>query len=162
MHIAEKRSRTTLLFAPNAGRRFIKRRGRPRLPRRRTAILTPAFDAGPAPQPDYAQGNPNPNPDPGAGYVYTPPMPDPNYAQGGPNPQPQKKSSRSKIAAGLLGIFLGGWGIHNFYLGKTSMGVIQIVVTLVTCGIGSLWGFVEGIMCLCGQVTDVDGLPLSD
>lgn len=162
MHIAEKRSRTTLLFAPNAGRRFIKRRGEAAPVAPEDGNFNAAFDAGSAPQSDYAQGNPNPNPEPGAGYVYTPPIPDPNYAQGGPNPQPQKKSSRSKIAAGLLGIFLGGWGIHNFYLGKTSMGVIQIVVTLVTCGIGSLWGFVEGIMCLCGQVTDVDGLPLSD
>ena len=36
--------------------------------------------------------------------------------------QPQK----SKMAAGLLGIFLGGWGIHNFYLGNTTRGIIQI------------------------------------
>lgn len=149
-------------FCPECGAAVYKKEGEAAPAAPEDGNFNAAFDAGPAPQPDYAQGNPNPNPDPGAGYVYTPPMPDPNYAQGSPNPQPQKKSSRSKIAAGLLGIFLGGWGIHNFYLGKTSMGVIQIVVTLVTCGIGSLWGFVEGIMCLCGQVTDVDGLPLSD
>ncbi len=91
----------------------------------------------------------------GQGYTYSP---NPNY-----NPaQQQKKSSRSKVAAGLLGIFLGGWGAHNFYLGKTSRAVAQIVVTIVTCGIGSIWGLIEGIMCLCGNYTDVDGLPLSD
>ena len=125
-------------FCPECGAAVYKKEGEAAPAAPEDGNFNAAFDAGPAP------------------------MPDPNYAQGSPNPQPQKKSSRSKIAAGLLGIFLGGWGIHNFYLGKTSMGVIQIVVTLVTCGIGSLWGFVEGIMCLCGQVTDVDGLPLSD
>ena len=71
---------------------------------------------------------------------------------------------KSKLTAGLLGIFLGGWGVHRFYLGYTKMGIIQIVVTLVTCGIGSIWGLIEGIMILCGQTitTDADGNPLSD
>ena len=71
--------------------------------------------------------------------------------------------SRSKIAAGLLGVFLGGWGIHNFYLGYTNKGAIQIAVTIFTCGIGSLWGFIEGILILVGNInTDADGNPLTD
>lgn len=75
-------------------------------------------------------------------------------------PQGEQKS---KICAGLLGLFLGGLGIHNFYLGNTSRAVIQIVVTLVTCGAGSLWGFIEGIMILCGSIkTDANGIPLKD
>ena len=70
---------------------------------------------------------------------------------------------KSKMAAGLLGIFLGAWGVHNFYLGNTSRGVIQIVVTLVTCGIGSIWGLIEGIMILAGSInTDANGVPLKD
>lgn len=71
---------------------------------------------------------------------------------------------KSKLAAGLLGIFLGGFGVHRFYLGYTKMGVIQIIVTLVTCGAGSLWGFIEGILILCGTyiTTDANGNPLSD
>ncbi|MCI5918024.1 MAG: NINE protein [Roseburia sp.] len=73
--------------------------------------------------------------------------------------QPQK----SKMAAGLLGIFLGGWGIHNFYLGNTTRGIIQIIVTIVTCGIGAIWGLVEGIMILTGAInTDSKGNPLKD
>lgn len=73
--------------------------------------------------------------------------------------QPQK----SKMAAGLLGIFLGGWGIHNFYLGNTTRGIIQIIVTIVTCGIGAIWGLVEGIMILTGAInTDAKGNPLKD
>ncbi len=70
---------------------------------------------------------------------------------------------KSKMAAGLLGIFLGGFGVHNFYLGFTSKAVIQIVVSLITCGIGSLWGFIEGIMILTGSInTDASGRPLGE
>lgn len=70
---------------------------------------------------------------------------------------------KSKMAAGLLGIFLGAWGIHNFYLGFTKKAIIQIVVTLVTCGIGGIWGFIEGILILCGKIdADADGNPLQD
>lgn len=70
---------------------------------------------------------------------------------------------KSKIAAGLLGIFLGGWGVHNFYLGFTQKGVIQIFVTLFTCGVGSLWGLIEGIMILTGSINrDASGRRLRD
>jgi TM2 domain-containing membrane protein YozV len=81
------------------------------------------------------------------------------FQQGAPiNPQ-----AKSKIAAGLLGIFLGAWGVHNFYLGNTGRGIAQIIVTIVTCGIGALWGFIEGIMILTGSInTDANGIPLQD
>lgn len=71
---------------------------------------------------------------------------------------------KTKMAAGLLGIFLGAWGVHNFYLGFTKKAIIQIVVTVVTCGIGGLWGFVEGILILCGSENfskDAAGNPLA-
>jgi TM2 domain-containing membrane protein YozV len=71
--------------------------------------------------------------------------------------------ARSRLAAGLLGIFLGGFGVHRFYLGFIGIGVLQVAVTLVTCGLGSLWGFVEGIVILArGMNTDADGRPLRD
>ena len=71
---------------------------------------------------------------------------------------------KSKIAAGILGILVGGLGIHRFYLGYVGIGILQIVVTVLTCGAGSLWGFIEGILILCGTTitTDADGVPLSD
>lgn len=77
------------------------------------------------------------------------------------------KSDKSKIAAGLLGIFLGSLGIHNFYLGYTGKAVAQLVITVATCGIGamatSIWGLVEGIMILCGKIDrDAKGMLLSD
>lgn len=72
-------------------------------------------------------------------------------------------NQKSKMAAGLLGIFLGGWGIHNFYLGYTGKGIAQILVTILTCGIGALWGLIEGIMILAGSITtDANGVPLKD
>lgn len=72
-------------------------------------------------------------------------------------------AGKSKIAAGLLGIFLGGWGVHNFYLGFTGKGIAQIFVTIFTCGFGAIWGLIEGIMILTGSInTDANGNPLVD
>ncbi len=71
--------------------------------------------------------------------------------------------AKSKTTAGLLGIFLGGFGVHNFYLGKTGIAIAQIAVTLITCGMGSLWGFIEGILILAGKInTDGYGNYLED
>lgn len=53
-----------------------------------------------------------------------------------------------KIVAGICGILLGGFGVHKFVLGYTTEGIIQIVITLVTCGAGSIVGLVEGIIYL--------------
>ncbi len=59
-----------------------------------------------------------------------------------------KEQTDKKLIAGLLGIFLGGFGVHKFYLGYTKEGVIQLVVTLVTCGLASIVGLIEGIIYL--------------
>lgn len=75
-------------------------------------------------------------------------------------------SDKSKIVAGLLGIFLGVLGIHNFYLGYTTKAVIQLLLgTVGAClivgpMISGIWGFIEGIMILMGNVNDVDGKKL--
>jgi TM2 domain-containing membrane protein YozV len=53
-----------------------------------------------------------------------------------------------KLVAGICGILLGAWGVHKFILGYTTEGIIQIVITLVTCGIGGIVGLVEGIIYL--------------
>ena len=84
----------------------------------------------------------------------------PSTTNTNPNANPNAKS---KIVAGILGIFFGGLGVHNFYLGFNSKAAIQIVVSFLTCGMGSLWGFVEGILILCGTIDkDADGNPLVD
>jgi TM2 domain-containing membrane protein YozV len=69
-------------------------------------------------------------------------------------------SSRSKVVAGLLQIFLGGLGIGRFYTGHVGMAIAQIVVTFVTCGLGALWPLIDGIMMLVGNPKDVDGRPM--
>ncbi len=57
-----------------------------------------------------------------------------------------------KVAAGVLAILLGGFGIHKFYLGYTTAGIIMLLVTLLTCGLGGtiIWiiGVIEGIIYL--------------
>ena len=51
--------------------------------------------------------------------------------------------SNKKLAAGLLAIFLGSFGIHKFVLGHTRAGLIMLLVTVFTCGIA---GFVMGVI----------------
>ena len=58
-------------------------------------------------------------------------------------------------------ITVGGLGIGRFYIGDTKTGVWQIVVTVLTCGIGALWGLIDGILMLVNDnVTDAQGRPL--
>lgn len=53
---------------------------------------------------------------------------------------------RSRVLAGLLGIFLGGLGIHKFYTGKIALGVLYIVFCWTF--IPAIVGFIEGIWYL--------------
>lgn len=109
----------------------------------------------------YQGQNPYP-PGPPPGYYQQPGPPNP-YQQG--YPAPYGWAPKSRLAAGLLGIFLGGLGVHRFYLGYTSIGVVQLLVTLFTFGAGAIWGFVEGIMILAGAQTfrtDARGMPLRE
>lgn len=84
-------------------------------------------------------------------------------------------NAKSKMAAGLLGIFLGQFGVHNFYLGYTGKAVAQLLLTIFgyilaifIIGIfmvaaAGIWGLVEGIMILSGSInTDANGIPLKD
>ena len=72
---------------------------------------------------------------------------------------------KSQLVAGLLGVLLGGLGIHRFYLGYVGVGIAQLVVTFATFGLGWVWGFIEGIMILAGARmfrTDARGVPLKE
>ena len=74
------------------------------------------------------------------------------------------KPRRSRIVAAILGILLGPFGVHRYYLGYSGVGTLMLCITLFTCGIGAvftaIWGFIEGILCLVGAMTDADGRPL--
>lgn len=74
---------------------------------------------------------------------------------------------KSKLTAGLLGIFLGAFGVHNFYLGYTGKAVIQLLITVLSCGTlaiaSEIWGLIEGIMLLTGKIDkDGKGMLLKD
>ncbi|MBW3094910.1 TM2 domain-containing protein [Bifidobacterium sp. 64T4] len=95
-----------------------------------------------------------------------------------PNPQPAPQSvyapgQKSKLAAGLLGIFLGSLGVHNFYLGNTGKAVAQLLLTLlgwivlIGPAIAGIWGLIEGILILCSTYgsswhRDGNGIELRD
>lgn len=64
----------------------------------------------------------------------------------------QIPGAEKKILAGVLGIILGGFGVHKFVLGYTLEGIIMLVITVATCGWGGLVigviGLIEGIIYL--------------
>lgn len=76
-------------------------------------------------------------------------------------------NAKSKLAGGLLGIFLGALGVHNFYLGYTGKAVGQLLISILSCGmlsfVSAIWGLIEGIMILSGNIDkDANGNPLSE
>lgn len=56
---------------------------------------------------------------------------------------------KSRGVAALLAIFIGCLGIHYFYLGKNTGGLICIILSVVTCGLWSTITFIQGILMLC-------------
>lgn len=68
---------------------------------------------------------------------------------------------KSKLVAVLLAFFLGGIGIHDFYLGYTKYGIIKIVLTVCTGFGGSIWALIDFIRLLTGSIhTDANGIEL--
>ncbi len=59
-----------------------------------------------------------------------------------------RDAAERKVLAGLFGILLGSLGIHKFYLGLVREGVIEILLTIFSCGILGFIGFIEGIIYL--------------
>ena len=132
---------------------------------------TPNYPAPPAPT--YQQ--------PGAQQSYQQPGAQQSYQQQNMQPGYQQSyqqptyglapgvEQKSKVVAGILGILLGYLGIHNFYLGKTKIALIQLLVSVVSFGIlapfMAIWGLIEGILILVGHEnyrTDANGIPLKD
>jgi TM2 domain-containing membrane protein YozV len=63
-----------------------------------------------------------------------------------------KIANDKKLISGICGILLGSFGIHKFYLGYTKEGLIMLLVSLLTCGVGaffmSIIGLIEGVTYL--------------
>lgn len=75
---------------------------------------------------------------------------------------------KQKIVAALLAFFFGNLGVHRFYLGYTTLGLVQLLCTIFlgifTLGfyliIASIWAFIEFVLILCGSLKDSNGQPL--
>jgi TM2 domain-containing membrane protein YozV len=142
----------------------------------------PAYPPQPPPAypqpPTFQVSGPPTYPISGGGQPYSPyPPPYPGGPMGFDPVTGQPYSDKSKLAAGLLqllpGFFLGLGGIGRLYAGYTSLGVVQIVVSVIGwisfwCGFllvfpfliffgAWLWAIIDGIILLAGRPTDPQG-----
>lgn len=74
---------------------------------------------------------------------------------------------KNKLIAGLLALFLGGMGVHRFYLGYITIGVVQLVLWILgyftgglTWIITEIWAIVECILIFVGKIKDSSGNSL--
>ena len=86
-----------------------------------------------------------------------------------PNPMVMQSHmmQKSKMAYLLLGIFVGWLGVHNFYIGHTSRGIAQLLITVLTIGIlafiPAIWAIIECIMLFTSQYpVDANGVLMRD
>ena len=82
------------------------------------------------------------------------------------------KSPYSFVAALLLCFFLGGFGAHRFYVGKTGTAIAQLLLTIIVVVLSiilvgyflvaavGIWVLVDLIMIIIGSFTDKNGLPV--
>ncbi len=56
------------------------------------------------------------------------------------------KPKKDKVVAGILGIIVGGFGVHKFYLGDIGLGILYLVFCWT--GIPAIIGLIEGILYL--------------
>lgn len=65
---------------------------------------------------------------------------------------------KSRLTYILLALFLGGFGIHNFYAGYNRTGLIQLLLTVVSCGILSLVSVIWAIVDIVNVTKDANGV----
>ena len=59
-----------------------------------------------------------------------------------------ENQENKKVLAGVLALVFGSLGVHKFILGYTKEGIIQLVITFVSCGLAGVIPFIEGIIYL--------------
>ena len=65
---------------------------------------------------------------------------------------------RQRFVYIILALFLGGFGVHNFYAGRIKFGVIQLImgITIMLAFVSWIWAIVE----ICVVTKDGDGNPM--
>ncbi len=130
-----------------------------------TTFRAPALSvtqAAPAAAPGGSGALPPTAPPPMAGTGVAPPP------QAGPGPQAQRAASslaqyspvaqpKTRVIFVLLGIFLGVFGVHNFYAGYAKKGAIQLCVTLLSCFYGAVISWIWAIIEICTVNQDAEG-----
>ncbi len=83
---------------------------------------------------------------------HEPPYSTPYAGPGSGLPPDRSEAASKKLAAGLTGILLGGFGVHKFVLGYTTAGLIELGATVLSCGflypVVHIIGLVEGVIYL--------------
>ncbi len=70
----------------------------------------------------------------------------------------EETSQKDWLATLLLCFFLGGLGVHRFYVGKVGTGIVQLL-TLGGCGI---WALIDFVFIAIGSFTDADGKRIAN
>jgi TM2 domain-containing membrane protein YozV len=130
-----------------------------------TTFRAPAMGVA-QPAPETATGGsgaqPPTAPPPMAGTGVAPPP------QTWPGPQVQQAPSsltyyypvaqpKTRVIFVLLGIFLGVFGVHNFYAGYVKKGSIQLCLTLLSCFYGAVVSWIWAIFEICTVNKDAEG-----
>lgn len=74
---------------------------------------------------------------------------------------PSNISPKSRSIVAILAFFLGGIGIHRFYVGKVGTALLQIILT-ACFGLGVIWALIDFIVIICGNFTDKQGLLITE
>ena len=126
--------------------------------------VQPPASAAPAPSAPPPQAGPTPPPPPPplpAGAAPPPPTPfsQPVYVPPAPNYQqlPLQPGPRTRVAFVLLGVFLGIFGMHNFYAGYNKKAAIQLAITVLTCFYGAVISWIWAIVEICIIDKDAEG-----
>ena len=85
-------------------------------------------------------------------------------------------SSRSRLATVLLALFLGIFGVHRFYIGKTRTAIVMLILSILYLATVRLWGiimviplaavglwtFIDFIFAISGIMKDKEGRPIKN
>ena len=84
-------------------------------------------------------------------------------------------SSRSRLATVLLALFLGIFGVHRFYIGKTRTAIVMLILSIlylvtirlwgimiISLAVVGLWAFIDFIFAVFGIMKDKEGRPIKN